>query len=621
LLKNGPGKWLVAFITQPGCKKIVIFVDTITDTMRILFILSAAILMTACAVTGRKAAITTGELSRITGELASDRFYGRGTGTGGDSLAALYIRKEFAKAGLVPLYGNGLQPLKVNVSVGCGPNNHLVTGGREYVTGTDFIPLALSANAALKAPVIFCGYGLMPSGDTLSRDDLTGLDLNGRWALILRGYPESDPAARGYATLSSDRLKVLNAREKGAAGVLLVSGEKWDVADNLDKPSRSESGAGIPVIQVKRSVADSILKSSAVTVSMLEEKAAGAENHAGFASRAEVSAEAELVRKEATTSNVVMKIDGRSDRGEYVIIGAHYDHLGMGGPGSSSRTPDTVAVHYGADDNASGVALMIELAEKLASMKKRPARSILFVAFTGEEMGLLGSKYFTENMGIDPASVNLMINLDMVGRMKEGNGLQVGGVGTATGLRDSVMAALTDTSALRLTFTAEGYGPSDHSSFYGKNIPVLSFTTGAHLDYHTPFDTPDKLNYEGMVTIGDLLYRIITSSADRTVRLAFTEAGPKTPASPMGRRRGITLGIMPDFAGNVQNGLRADFVTPGKPAALGGMLKGDIIVAIDEKPVGNIEDYMYRLNQLKPGQTVTVEVVRNGNRELLLIQL
>jgi len=315
-----------------------------------------------------------------------------------------------------------------------------------------------------------------------------------------------------------------------------------------------------------------------------------------------------------------MMLRGASAPEEYVIIGAHYDHLGMGGPGSSSRTPDTVAVHYGADDNASGVALMIELAERLAAMKQRPARSILFVAFSGEEMGLLGSKHFVENSGISPAAVNLMINLDMVGRMKEGNGLQVAGIGTAAGLRDTVLA-YADTTALSLAFTSEGYGPSDHSAFYGRNIPVLSITTGAHLDYHTPMDTPDKLNYEGMIKTGDLLFGIVNAVAGRSARLAFTEAGPKEPTSPMGRRRGVTLGIMPDFAGNVKNGLRADFVTPGKPAALGGMEKGDIIVSIDDKPVSNIEDYMFRLNQLKPGQRVTVEVLRSGNRELLLIQL
>jgi hypothetical protein len=588
--------------------------------MRIVFIICAAIVLTACAGTGRKAAITPDELSLITGHLASEKFQGRGTGTAGDSLAALYIRDELRKAGAVPFAGSGLQSFSVNVAVEPGKNNRLSINGHDFVSGTDFMPLALSANASLNAPVVFCGYGLLPSGDTLHRDDFAGLGLAGRWALILRGYPESDPAAAGYGRLSTDRIKVLNAREKGAAGVLLVSGEKWDPGDNLDKPSRSEARSGLPVLQIKRSVADLLMKDSSRTLKELEEKVAAPGGSGGFAAAVTVSAEADVEKREALTSNVVMMVPGGHKKDEYVIIGAHYDHLGMGGPGSSSRAPDTVAIHYGADDNASGVALMIELAEHLAQRREPLPRSILFVAFAGEEMGLLGSKHFVENMGIDPSAVNLMINLDMVGRMKEGNGLQVAGVGTAAGLRDTVLA-YSDTSRVSLAFTSEGYGPSDHSSFYGKNIPVLSVTTGAHLDYHTPDDTPDKLNYEGMVKVGDLLSGVISSVAGSSGRLAFTEAGPKEPTGPMSRRRGVTFGIMPDFAGNVSNGLRADFVTPGKPAALGGMQKGDIIVAIDSKPVGNIEDYMFRLGQLKAGQTVSVEVLRNGTREVLIIQL
>lgn len=588
--------------------------------MRQFLIICVAIAITGCAGTGRKGAITTDELSAITVRLASEQFRGRGTGTEGDSLAALYIRDELKKAGTRPFSGNGLQPFSVNVAVEPGSNNRLSVNGVDYETGTDFMPLALSDNASLEAEVVFCGYGLLPSGDTLHRDDFEGLDLTGRWALVLRGYPESDPAAVGYGQLSTDRIKVLNAREKGAAGVLLVSGEQWDPGDNLDRPSRSEARSGLPVLQVRRIVADSILKSSSVTLSELEKKAAGPGVRAGIATLTMVAAEADIDKKEALTSNVVMMIPGASAPEEYIIIGAHYDHLGMGGPGSSSRVPDTIAIHYGADDNASGVALMTELAERLAENREPFSRSILFVAFAGEEMGLLGSKHFVENMGIDPSAVNLMINLDMVGRMKEGNGLQIAGVGTAAGLRDTVLA-YSDTSAVRLSFTSEGYGPSDHSSFYGKNIPVLSVTTGAHLDYHTPDDTPDKLNYEGMVKVGDLLFGVISSAANSSARLAFTEAGPKEPTGPMSRRRGVTFGIMPDFAGNVSNGLRADFVTPGKPAALGGMQKGDIIVAINSKPVSNIEDYMFRLGQLKAGQTVSVEVLRNGTREVLIIQL
>ncbi|MFN2314698.1 MAG: M20/M25/M40 family metallo-hydrolase, partial [Bacteroidales bacterium] len=568
----------------------------------------------------QQAAITQDELTHIAVRLTSDEFSGRGTGTAGDSLAAIFIREEFMKAGLAPFNGSGLQQYRVNTAVESGDSNKLLINGSKYLPDTYFAPLALTSNSVLSAPVVFCGYGFTSPADSLEWNDFSGIDIKGKWVLMLRGYPESNPAAKPYEEISSDRMKVMNARENGAAGVLLVSGEKWDPADNLEKPSRGEGSAGIPVLHIKRGVADSILKPSGHTLGELEERADAMTATGSFITRSVADAETEVIARQANTANVVMKLGDTQPGSEYVIIGAHYDHLGMGGPGSGSRTPDTVAIHYGADDNASGVALMIELAERLAAEKQKYARGILFVAFSGEEMGLLGSKYFVENMGIDPATVNLMVNLDMVGRLKEGNGLQIGGVGTATGLRDKV-ASFNDTSELSLSFTEEGYGPSDHSSFYAKDIPVLIFTTGAHLDYHTPFDTWDKLNYDGMVTIGDLLYDIVNDAAGESGRLAFTEAGPKNPSQSMSRRRGVTFGIMPDFAGNVKNGLRADFVTPGKPAALGGMEKGDIIVAIEDKPVNNIEDYMYRLSQLKPGQTVTVEVIRGEKRELLIIQL
>jgi hypothetical protein len=221
---------------------------------------------------------------------------------------------------------------------------------------------------------------------------------------------------------------------------------------------------------------------------------------------------------------------------------------------------------------------------------------------------------------IDLKKVNAMINLDMVGRLQDSSSLQVGGAGTAEGLKELVKS-LGDTNLISLTFSDEGYGPSDHSSFYGKNIPVLFYSTGAHLDYHTPSDTWDKINYTGIVEISNLIYNVAKNLANNPERLKFREAGPKVEVNRAMRRKGVTLGIMPDFAGNIKNGLRADFVTPGKPAALGGMKKGDIITSINGKTINNIQDYMFRMGQLKHGETISVEVLRNGKKEVLLIQL
>jgi hypothetical protein len=307
-------------------------------------------------------------------------------------------------------------------------------------------------------------------------------------------------------------------------------------------------------------------------------------------------------------------------KNEYLIFGAHFDHLGMGGPGSSSRKPDTIGVHHGADDNASGVAMLIELAGKFAGTKNTHKRTLVFVSFSGEEEGLWGSKYFADHPGIDLSKVDVMINMDMVGRLKDTKDLQIGGVGTAENMQKKA-EALCDTSLLKLAFTEEGSGPSDHSSFYAKDIPVLFFTTGAHTDYHTPSDTWEKINYKGMVTISDIIFKLASELASDTSKLHFKEAGPKTEVIRGYMRRGVTFGIMPDFAGVVKNGLRADLVTPGKPAANAGMKKGDIITSIDGKQVNNIQDYMFRLNQLKKGQVVSVEILRNNKKEVLIVQL
>ncbi|MBE0675432.1 MAG: M28 family peptidase, partial [Bacteroidales bacterium] len=453
-------------------------------------------------------------------------------------------------------------------------------------------------------------------------NDYEDLDIAGKWVMLLRADPEVDNNSSSFAAISSDRYKAMTARDKGAAGVIFVSGEKYDPNDEFENLKNGEFPVGIPAIRVKRETASSLIRSSGMSILEIEKKLNESRLPSGFATGLTASAVTEIERRNSPAKNVVMLLPGSdpSLKDEYVIIGAHFDHIGMGGEGSSSRATDTVAVHYGADDNASGVAMMLELAQKFAGTPNSNRRSLLFIAFSGEEMGLLGSKYFVDNSPIDLKQVNAMINLDMVGRLKETNVLQLGGAGTASGMRD-LLTSLTDTAILKLALSDEGYGPSDHSAFYGKEIPVVFASTGAHLDYHTPFDTEDRINYKGMIIISDYLYALADTLTSGSQRLAFMEAGPKDGGSRGMRRKGVTLGIMPDFAGNTQNGLRADFVTPGRPAALGGMIKGDIIKSINGKTVSNIEDYMFRLNQLKPGETITLEIERDGKRELLLIQL
>jgi hypothetical protein len=484
------------------------------------------------------------------------------------------------------------------------------------------MPFAFSSNSGLIAEAVFAGYGFNINGDSLKWNDYKGVEVRDKWVIILRADPETDKSKSPFIPYSGDRDKVMAAKDMGAAGVLLVSGINYDSQDTFESLNSNDFSTDIPVFRIKREVADLILSKTGKKIADLEKRLNETRKPFSFVTKTVISGKAEIIKEMSTARNVAMILPGEDEKlkNEYLIIGAHFDHLGMGGPMSGSRTPDTIAVHHGADDNASGVSMMLELAEKIAHSGGSHKRSIICLSFSGEEAGLLGSKYFAENPGIDLSKVNAMINLDMVGRLQESNILQISGVGTAEGLREMVVSE-NDSNVIKLTLSDEGYGPSDHTSFYSKDIPVLFYTTGAHLDYHTPSDTYDKINYKGMVKISDPIYKVIESLANNPVKLKFTEAGPKEEQGRQVRRKGITLGIMPDFAGNVKNGLRADGVDPGRPAAIGGMKKGDIITSINGKKVNNIYDYMSRMGQLKHGQSIVVEVLREGIKINLLIQL
>lgn len=590
------------------------------DLLKIIY-LFAAILLVSCSNTGSRN-VTTNELRNHIKYLSSDSLKGRLTGTSGDSLAAEYIKKELTSYGLLPLSGDGLQRFKVTDKVMPGKDNFLSFNGQTYSPGNDFEPTAFSENKSLKSEVVFAGYGFNINNDSLKWNDYDRTDVKSKWVIIMRGDPEPDDSKSKFAPFSGDRDKSLLAKDMGAGGVLLVSGENLDKEDRFEPLAKGEYSVGIPVFRIKRGVADAILAKSKTKFNDLEKRLNSGRKPHSFLTATIIDAKSEIIQNMANTRNVIMEIPGEDAmlKNEYLIFGAHFDHLGMGGPGSSSRKPDTIGVHHGADDNASGVAMLIELAGKFAGTKNTHKRTLVFVSFSGEEEGLWGSKYFADHPGIDLSKVDVMINMDMVGRLKDTKDLQIGGVGTAENMQKKA-EALCDTSLLKLAFTEEGSGPSDHSSFYAKDIPVLFFTTGAHTDYHTPSDTWEKINYKGMVTISDIIFKLASELASDTSKLHFKEAGPKTEVIRGYMRRGVTFGIMPDFAGVVKNGLRADLVTPGKPAANAGMKKGDIITSIDGKQVNNIQDYMFRLNQLKKGQVVSVEILRNNKKEVLIVQL
>ena len=565
--------------------------------------------------------ITKQELKGHLKFLASDSLKGRYPGTPEDSIAAQYILGEFAKAGLDINPPFGLQEFEVIMSVKAGENNLLNCENIRGVIHENFTPAPFSASMGGSGEVVFAGYGFKINLQGLQWNDYDKVDPEGKWVMVLRGNPEMDSTSSPFDPFSDDRDKAMLAGDMGAVGLILVSGVHFDPDDNLMNLNSRASAVGIPVIHVTRDFANRILGKSNQTIQEIEREISEKRMPVGFNTGRELYAETEVIPESTKTYNVVARLEGTQPvrKGQYIILGAHYDHLGMGGPSSGSRRRDTLAIHYGADDNASGVAALIELAEKLSLSDVKPERSMLFMAFGGEELGLLGSKKYVENPLVSNDSVDLMVNLDMLGRLRDDK-LQVNGSGTAVQAEEVVKKVASD--SFNLVFNPGGFGASDHSSFYAKNIPVLFFTTGVHSDYHTPADTEDKINYEGMIKTSDMIGDLLLEVANMDSLLVFQEAGPRERyAGRYGRTR-VTLGIMPDVTSTDETeGMGVEFVTPGRPADLGGMKKGDVIIAVEGGAVNSIYDYMYRLSQLKKGQLIIVTVKRKGEKLDLLIQL
>ena len=594
--------------------------------MRLSSLILLSMLLFACAGYQDQPSevISIEELGAHIKYLASDSLQGRKPGTPGGRAAAEYIAGEFRSIGLTPMGDEGYQYFEVVRSVEQGEANRFILDEYEAVVSEDYSPLSYSASAQVAAEVIFVGYGFSIDEDSLSWDDYTEIDVNDKWVMILRGNPENDEPASPYDLHSDLRKKVLVARDHGAGGVLLVAGLTFDESDELIDLSfdMSQAGAGLPVLNVKRTLADRILAGSETSIETLESGLNTGLEPNSFATGTKIDVTTDVRQISARTQNVVAMLPGSDPAlsAEIIIIGAHYDHLGFGGPNSGSRRPDAHAIHNGADDNASGVAAIIEIAEMLATSSAQPSRSVFFMAFGAEEMGLLGSKYFARNPLFDLEDVKLMFNLDMVGRLDpETKALTVGGTGTALGM-DNILEQLAAGRDFKLGMSPGGYGPSDHASFYVENIPVLFFFTGIHTDYHTPDDDFDKINLPGEKAVADYVAALATRITDLPEALVFQEAGPKAP-SARSRRFKVTLGIMPDYASSEERGLRVDGIVPDKPADLAGMQKGDIIVAMEGKSVKDIYDYMYRLGEFKSGQRISVDVLRGEKTVILIVEL
>jgi hypothetical protein len=568
--------------------------------------------------------ITAGDLRYHIGLLASDSLGGRYPGTPGDRQAEKYIAARFSEAGLKLLCNNGLQEFKVVTDTRPGKNNKLQLDDFTAVMGKDFTPLSFSTNCSLKAPVVFAGYGFDINLDSLRWNDYAGIDVNGKWVMVLRGDPEPDNPKSLFADFESERVKALTAKDKGAQGVIFVTPEDIDKQDVLMhvQYDRTPANAGILVLSITRSLADHMLATMNDSIGSLVDRIKSNQKPSPMYMPVILDASAEIEMLEVTTANIVGIIQGNDPQlaDEYIVIGAHHDHLGIGGPGSGSRRPDTLAVHNGADDNASGAAGVIELAQKLSANRQLLKRPVIIVAFAGEEMGLLGSKEFVKNPPVPLKQIKAMINLDMIGRLNpETNTISIGGTGTSVET-DTIINLLSQNRPFKIGRSSDGYGPSDHASFYSENIPVFYFTSGAHEDYHTPSDDAWKINYDGEVEILDMVYDLAVELSGRNEALTFKEAGSKQGVR-YGRNLKVTLGIVPDMVSSDNDGLGVDGVRKGGPAESAGIRKGDKIVSLEGQTVTNIYDYMARLSKLKPGQVATVEIIRDGKKQVMIVQL
>lgn len=591
--------------------------------LKSLLFVTISSLIFSCSSVKNNANITPREIKTHISFLASDSLKGRKPGTPECRVAAEYIASEFEKYGLQKLNTTFFQTFEVVNKIEIGKGNNLMA---EKFTGKieeDYQPLAFTKNSTLDADVVFVGYGIEYDSDTLKWNDYKNIDVKGKWVMMLRQDPDVKNADSPLIEYSSERAKVLLAIDRGAAGVLFVSGKETEKKDVLEKLyfDKSKSRADIPVIQITRGVANKILYKTGSTIEALETKIISSMHTSSMETNFKLYAKTDIIFQKVNTQNVIAKIEGSDEKlkHEIIIVGAHYDHLGFGGPGSGSRAIDTIAIHNGADDNASGVAGMLEIAQKISQMENKPKRTMIFMAFSAEEMGLLGSKFFTENPIIDIDNIKMMLNFDMIGRLDSAKTLTVGGTGTSAESED-VINKFSSGKNFNIQMSKDGFGPSDHASFYIKNIPVLFFFTGIHDDYHTPNDDVDYINFEGEKDIVNLGSDIALEFANMEKAPTFIKVD--TPPARTNRRKlKVTFGIIPNYADSDGGGMKIDGVKTGGPAQKGGMKKGDIITAIDGKKISDIYDYMTRLSRLKKGERCNVDVYRGDKKIILILNL
>ena len=502
--------------------------------------------------------------------LADDKLEGRRAGTNGEKLAYEYISSEFAKAGLLPKGSNNsyLQEFEINEGKMVAPSSHLIINENDLKIDKDYFPLSFSANKSAEATT---GLALQESGSP--------------WFYDIKELLEQNKNNPHYDLKKAIKTKAAAAAKMGATAYIIYNTSKINDEIKFDGKEKVEA-AVIPVLYVSQLVKAKYLNDETATL--------------------DIKLKVQIEDKKRYGHNVIGYIDNNA--ANTIIIGAHYDHLGYGEDNNALYTGTDKVVFNGADDNASGTAALIE-AGKLLKASKFKNNNYLLIAFSGEELGLFGSKYFTEHPTIELSKVNYMINMDMVGRLSDSSHkLTVGGYGTSPAWGEAIN---TKDKNLSIKVDSSGVGPSDHTSFYRKDIPVLFFFTGLHSDYHKPSDDASSVNYIGQLQVLKYIYGVV-EAVNKKGKIAFTKTKEKIIGSSASFK--VTLGIMPDYAFN-GSGVRVDGVSDGKIAQKAGIKTGDVLTQLGNYNFTDLQTYMEALGKFNKGDSTKVKLKR-GKEEM-----
>ncbi len=554
--------------------------------------------------------------------LASDELKGRMSGTPGADKAAEYISLQFKKAGLKPLGDDHtyFQKFSFTKGIKLGGQNKLEFAidhtKTELGLGKDFYPLSFSSSGDVNGEVVFAGYGI--SAPELDYDDYKGIYVRDKIVLVLRYTPEGYNAESPFYNYAALRYKAMNARENGAKAIIFVTPYSQDEEEDLTSIGldSSYSDSGIQSLIIKREKAEEILLSTGTNLKKLEQNLADKNNSSFLISKTKAAIKTELVEEKGESSNIIGLLEGSDPilKNEFIVIGAHYDHIGLGGRGSRSNNNDTLgSIHNGADDNASGVAGLIELSEFFSCRKGSLKKSLVFIAFSAEELGLIGASYYVDNPKVPLDKTVAMINMDMIGRLDQDK-LTVFGVGSSPRWKGLVNEANTDFN-FEISLNNSGFTPSDQSVFFAKKIPVLHFFTGLHADYHTPGDDWEKINPLGERKVLDLISELIVELNSTQEKIAFSNViEPKKGSTKFN----VYLGTIPDYSNQVE-GVKLMGVKEGSPADKAGILGEDTIIQFNGMAIKNIYDYVYALGKSKAGIPTSLVVLRNYKPLSLII--